>query len=103
MPVPFFCKKAASRGRQAAARKKPEPTPPILTGAEEDLVRHMEYGYALETDSLGSDVVLRNLKDDSVVRPASANRSTVEALERHGLISAGKSRDPLRIVWRMKK
>jgi len=63
----------------------------------------MEHGYALETNSLGSDVVLRNLKDDSVVRPASANRSTVEALEKRGLIVPGKGRDPLTIVWRMKK
>jgi hypothetical protein len=43
------------------------------------------------------------LKDDSVVRPASANRSTVEALEERGLIAQGKSADPLKIVWRLNK
>lgn len=73
-----------------------------LTEAEEDLLRHMEDGYQLETDSLGGNPVLRNMKDDSVVRPASANRSTVEALEKRGLIAPGKGSEPLKIVWRMK-
>jgi hypothetical protein len=45
---------------------------------------------------------LRRLKDDEVVRPASANRNTVKALEERGLISSGKSRDPLTIAWRIK-
>ena len=63
----------------------------------------MEHGYRLETDSLGGNPVLRNLKDEEVVRPASANRNTVKALEERGLIVSGKSSDPLTIVWRMKK
>ena len=62
---------------------------------------HMEHGYALETDSLGRDLALRNLKNDEVVRPVFANRNTVKALEECGLIAQGKSSDPLKIVWRM--
>lgn len=86
--------------------KKPSPKAqnpdllPKLSETELDLLWHMEHGYQLETNSLGSDPVLRNLKDDEVVRPASANRSTIEALEERGLISQSKSRDPLKIVWR---
>jgi hypothetical protein len=37
---------------------------------------------------------LRRLKDDEVVRPASANRNTVKPLEERSLISAGKGPDP---------
>ena len=73
-----------------------------LTEAEQDLVLHMEHGYQLETDSLGGDPALRRLKDDEVIRPASANRNTVKALEERGLIAAAKSRDPLTIVWHLK-
>lgn len=39
------------------------------------------------------DPVLRRLKDDEVVRPVSANRNTIKALEEYGLISPGKGRD----------
>lgn len=74
-----------------------------LSEAEEDLVWHMEHGWRLETDSLGANPVLRNLKDDEVVRPLSANRNTVKALQDSGLIVPGKSGDPLKIVWRMRK
>src|SRR5215469_2206274 len=84
-----------------AQSERAQVAPLKLSEAEQDLLWHMEHGNALETDLLGSDVVLRNLKDDSVVRPASANRSTIEALGRRGLIAPGKSRDPLRIVWRL--
>jgi hypothetical protein len=63
----------------------------------------MENGYQLETDSLGGNPVLRRLKDDLVLRPASANRNTVKALEERGLISPGKGRDQLTIVWQIKK
>jgi len=45
---------------------------------------------------------LRRMKDDEVVRPASANRNTVKALEERGLISSGKSRAPLTIAWHIK-
>lgn len=75
---------------------------PKLTEAEQDLVWHMEHGYQLETDSLGGNPVLRRIKDDEEMRPASANRNTVKALENRGVISPGKSRDPLTIVWHLR-
>jgi len=84
------------------AKKQPGTVLPKLTEPEQDLIWHMEHGYQLETDSLGGDPVLRRLKDDEVVRPASANRNTVKALEERGLISSGKSRDPLMIAWHIK-
>ena len=85
------------------AKKQPGAVLPKLTKAEQDLIWHMEHGYQLETDSLGGAPVLRRLKkDDEVVRPASANRNTVKALEERGLISSGKSRDPLMIAWHIK-
>jgi hypothetical protein len=37
------------------------------------------------------------------IRPLSANRNTLKAMEQRGLISPGKGRDPLTIVWRLKK
>jgi hypothetical protein len=74
-----------------------------LTEAEEDLLRHMEDGYQLETDSVGGNPVLRDLKSDEVIRPLSANRSTVEAMEERGLIAPGKGDGPLKIAWRLRK
>ncbi len=84
------------------AKKKAGAVLPKLTEAEQDLISHMEDGYQLETDSLGGNPVLRRLKDEEVIRPASANRNTVKALEERGLISSGKSRDPLTIAWHIK-
>jgi hypothetical protein len=99
--------------KQKAVRKKSGATLPgrdsearvgvKLTEAEEDLLWHVERGYQLETDSLGGDPVLRSLKHDEVVRPASANRNTVQALKNRGLIIEGKGGEPLRIVWRLKE
>jgi hypothetical protein len=63
----------------------------------------MEYGYRLDTDSLGGDLVLRGLKNDEVMRPASANRNTVKALEERGLIVQRRGGGPLRIEWQLKK
>jgi hypothetical protein len=83
-------------------KKKAPGVPPKLTEAEQDLVWHMENGYQLETDSLGGEPVLRRLKDDEVVRPASANRNIVKALEERGLITPGKGREPLTIMWHIK-
>jgi hypothetical protein len=60
----------------------------------------MEHGYQLETDSLGADLVLRKVGGEEVIRPASANRNTVEALKERGLITEAKTHDPLKIVWR---
>jgi len=42
-------------------------------------------------------------KDNEEIRPLSANRNTIKALEQRGLIRPGKGRDPLTIVWRLKK
>ena len=84
-------------------KKRTSKVGPELTETEKDLLWHMEHGYQLETDSRGSDPVLHRLKDDEVMRPASANRSTIKALEDRGMISPGKSRDPLKIVWHLNK
>lgn len=85
------------------AKNKTAGVPPKLTEAEQDLLSHMEGGYQLETDSLGGNPVLQHLKDNEEIRPLSANRNTIRAMEKRGLISPGKGRDPLTIVWRPKK
>ena len=61
----------------------------------------MQQGYQLETDSLVGNPVL--LKDNEEMRPLSANRNTIKAMEQRGLISPSKGRDPLTIMWRLKK
>ena len=76
---------------------------PKLTEPEQDLLWHMENGYELQTDLLGADPVLRRLKGDEEIRPASANRGTVEALQKQGLIRSGKGREPLTLVWKVRK
>ena len=88
------------------AKKKPASAAsvsPKLTETEQDLLSRIQDGYQLETDSLGGNPVLRRLKDNEEIRPLSANRNTIKAMERRGLISPGKGRDPLTIVWRLKK
>jgi hypothetical protein len=85
------------------AKKKTANLLPKLTEVEQDLLSHMQQGYQLETDSLGGNPVLRRLKHDEKMRPLSANRNTVRAMEQRGLISSGKGRDPLTIMWRLKK
>jgi hypothetical protein len=85
------------------AKKKVANVPPKLTEVEQDLMSHIQDGYQLETDSLGSNPVLRRSKDNEEVRPLSANRNTIKALEQRGLISPAKGRDPLTIVWRLSK
>ena len=85
------------------AKKKAGGVPSKLTESEEDLLSHIQDGYQLETDSLGSNPVLRRSKDNEVIRALSANRSTIEGLEKRGIISPGKSSDPLTIVWHLKK
>ena len=74
-----------------------------LTEGEQDLLSQMQAGYQLETDSLGSNPVLRRLKDGDVIRPFSANASTVKALRERRLIHATRGHDPLTIVWRLSK
>lgn len=86
-----------------AKKKAASVVSPKLTEGEQDLLSHMQDGYQLETNSLGGDPILRRLKDNEVIRPLSANRSTVEAMEKRGLITPGKGRDSLIIVWRLKK
>jgi hypothetical protein len=85
------------------AKKKAANLLPKLTETERDLLSHIQDRYQLETDSLGGNPVLRRLKDNEEIRPLSANRNTIKALEKRGLISSGKSRDPLTIVWGLKK
>jgi hypothetical protein len=76
---------------------------PTLTETEQDLLSHIQDGYQLETDSRGSNPVLRRLKDNEEIRPLSANRNTIKAMEQRGLISPGKGRDALTILWRLNK
>jgi hypothetical protein len=85
------------------ANKKDANPQPKLTRTEQDLLSHIQDGYQLETDSLGGNPILRHLKDNEELRPLSANRNTIKAMERRGLISPDKGRDPLTIVWRLKK
>jgi hypothetical protein len=85
------------------AKKKTANVLPKLTEVEQDLLSHIQDGYQLETDSLGGTPILRRLKDNEEVRPLSGNRNTVKAMEQRGLISPGKGRDPLTILWRLKK
>jgi hypothetical protein len=84
-------------------KKKAASVLPKLTEAEQDLLSHIQDGHQLETDSLGGNPVLRRLKDNEEIRPLSANRNTLKAMERRGLITPGKGRDPLTIVWRLKE
>ena len=84
-------------------KKKASNIPPKLTEAEQDLLTHMAKGYQLETDSLGGNPILRRLKDDEAIRPLSANRNTIKALEERGLIHSGKGHDPLTMVWHTNK
>ena len=83
------------------AKKKISLVPPKLTETEEDLLWHMQHGYQLETDSIGGNPVLR-LDNGEVIR-AAASRNTIKALEDRGLIQSGKGREPLTLVWRLKK
>ena len=85
------------------AKKKIPGLLPKLTDPEQDLLTHMQQGYELQTDSLGGNPVLRNLKDNEEIRALSANRNTIKAMEQRGLISPGKGRDALTMVWRLKK
>jgi len=85
------------------AKKKAASLLPKLTDAEQDLLSHIQNGYQLETDSLGGNPVLRRLKDNEEIRPLSANRNTIKAMEQRGLITPGEGPASLTIVWRLKK
>ena len=84
-------------------KKKSARLLPKLTELEQDLLSHIQDGYQLETDSLGGNPVLRRLKDNEEMRPLSASRNTIKAMEQGGLITPSKGRDLLTIVWRLKK
>jgi DNA-binding MarR family transcriptional regulator len=71
-----------------------------LTKTEQDLLSHLEQGYQLESEAFGNGLLLRNLKDNSVVRTASANQSTIKGLEERGLIERTQGRDKLTTIWR---
>ena len=85
------------------AKKKTANVEPKLSDGEQDLLSQMQSGYQLETDSLGGNPVLRRVKDGEVIRPMSANASSVKGLEERGLIRAARGRDPLTVVWRLSK
>jgi hypothetical protein len=89
--------------RSSMPKKKTAGIPSKLTVGEQDLLSHLEHGYQLETDSLGGGPVLRRLQDDELIRPPSANASSVKSLQQRGLIYADKGQDPLTIVWRLGK
>jgi hypothetical protein len=92
----------ASAPRATIMRSAAAPSPiSDLREAELDLLRHLQEGYKIETDTLGGDVLLRRASDEEAVRPLSATRNTIEALQERGLIAPAKSRDPLRIVWKL--
>ncbi|HET7208698.1 MAG TPA: hypothetical protein VFI95_19125 [Terriglobales bacterium] len=81
--------------------KAPLQSPPKLSTREQDLLWHMSHGYQLETSSLWDNPILRHLEDNTEVR-ATANRGTIEALEKDGLISVAKSGTVLKpTVWRL--
>ena len=73
------------------AKKKTPNVSPKLTETEQDLLSQIQDGYQLETDSLGGNPVLRRLKDNEQMRPLSANRNTIMAMEQRGLISPAKA------------
>jgi hypothetical protein len=86
-----------------AKKKKASSLTPNLTDVEQDLLSQMQNGCQLKTDSLGGNPVLRRLKNGEVIRPLSANASTVKALQERGLIHAAQGCDPLSIMWRLSK
>jgi hypothetical protein len=74
--------------------------PPKLTDPELDLLAHLEQGYQLQTDSLGADPILRNLKNGEAIRPVSVTRNTIKVLEERRL---AKGKEPLTMLWRRAK
>jgi hypothetical protein len=85
------------------AKKKAASLLPKLSETEQDLLSHIQDGNQIETDSLGGNPILRRLKDDEEIPPLSANRNTITATERCGLITPGEGPASLTIVWRLKK
>jgi hypothetical protein len=74
---------------------------PKLSTREQDLLWHMAHDYQLETSSSWDDPILRRMKDNTELR-ATANRSTIEALQERGLIAVAKDGGVLNpTVWRL--
>jgi hypothetical protein len=91
-------KKTRSRTHLTKANAQP---PSKLSKTEEDLIWHMSHGYQLETSLRWDSPILRNLKDDTTVR-ATANRGTIEGLQRRGLIKIGREGGVVNpTVWRL--
>ncbi len=84
-------------------RKSIAKAPPKLSKTEQDLLERLIHGYQLETDPFGTSLLLRNLKDGSVVRTAAANQNTIKALEERGLIKSSHGKDKLTTIWRSKR
>ena len=92
-------KKKPSR-KTTKAKPKPEPEA-RLSKTEEDLLWHMANGYQLETSSLWDNPILRHLRDNIEVR-ATANRGTIETLQKNGLIAVAKEGGVVNpTVWRL--
>jgi hypothetical protein len=89
--------------RKASAKRSPAPPAQTsdLSETELDLLRDLQKGYEIDTDTLGGDVLLRGPKDEEAIRPLSATRNTIEALQERGLIAPAKTAEPLRVAWRL--
>jgi len=90
----------SSLGSEMSKKKPVVKDAPRLTKTAETLLWRLEHGYQLETDPLGGGLLLRNVKENLVVRAASANQSTIKALEGRGLIHANT--EGLVAIWRAK-
>jgi hypothetical protein len=93
---------AKKKRSRPSTKANPKPEPPAkLSETEEDLLWHMANGYQLETSSLWDNPILRRLKDNTEVR-ATANRGTIEALQKNGLIAVAKEGGVVNpTVWRL--
>jgi hypothetical protein len=90
-------KKKRVRASVKGAATKPQK----LSKTEEDLLWHMSHGYQLETSSLWDNPILRRLKDNAELR-ATASRSTIEVLEKSGLIAIAEEGGVVKpTVWRL--
>jgi len=84
-------------------KKVQREVPSELTDPELDLLAHLDEGYQLQTDPLGADPILRNLKNGEAIPPVSVNRNTIKILQERGLIRPGKGKEPLTVIWRRAK
>lgn len=96
MPKKLMPKKPVPKKKDASISSK-------LSEGEQDLLSHLEQGYEIQTDTLGGNPVLRQLKNKEEARAASVNRNTIKGLEDRGLIVSSEGREPLTLVWRLKR